>query len=271
MLDLLKKIIEATANDIRRKHRSIKRLFPDFDNKTKGVEDKGGLRLVDQDDNTWKFKVHSGTKSDVWYDDFIHFKNVKPTLERMVWDKRLWIADKSRIDLRKLAKEFMNKVDIQLNCSCPADLYWGGQYIRSLGKYDANFTRREIRPPRVRNPKQYGMVCKHLDRLLKALPFYGSTMARWIKDFYGKDIAKWEQETKEKYGWVEPAKKELMRRKEEKPEGEPEEEPKKSEEEPEEPKKPKKAKHEPKRPRREKPSQAEWKPDVGEAPEEEYF
>lgn len=261
MFDLLKKILEATASDIRRKHRSIKRLFPDFDVKTKGVEDKGGLRLDDQDASTWKFKIHSGTKNDVWYDAYIHFKNVKPALERMVWDKRFWVTDKSRIDLRKLAKEFMNKVDVQLNCSCPADLYWGGQYIRSLGKYDAKFTRKEIRPPRVRNPRQYGMVCKHLDRLLKVLPFYGSTMAKWIKDFYEKDIAKWEQETKEKYGWVEPAKKELMKRKE-KPEEKPKIKPKaKPVAVPKEPEKAEVGVEEP-------PEEA---PEPERRPEEEYF
>jgi len=80
MDELINKIIEATAADIRRKHRSIKRLFPDFDAKTKGVEDLGGLRLVDQDASTWKFQVHSGTKNDVWYDDYLHFKNIKPTI-----------------------------------------------------------------------------------------------------------------------------------------------------------------------------------------------
>jgi len=217
MFDLLRKIIEATASDIRRKHRSIKRLFPDFDDKTRGVELKGGLRLDDQDANTWKFRIHSGTKDDVWYDAYLHFKNVRPTLEVLVKDRRLWIADRSRVDFRKLAKEFMNKVDIQLKCSCPADLYWGSQYIRSLGKYDAKFTNPETRPPKVRNPKQYGMVCKHLDRLLKALPFYGSTMAKWIRDFYSKDITKWEREAKVEFGWVKKAATALKKRRVEKP------------------------------------------------------
>lgn len=224
MYKLLDSIFEATASNIVRKQRTIKRLFPDFDAKTRGVEDKGGIRLVDQDADTWKFKLHSGTKDDVWYDGYLHFKNVKPTLEDLVRDKRLWVTDKSRVDLRKLAREFMDKVDIQLMCSCPADLYWGSHYIRSLGKYDAKYTRRELRPPRVRNPKQLGMVCKHLDRLLKALPFYGSTMAKWIKDFYGDDIKRFEEETKEKYGWVGKAAVELGKRREEKPEEKPVEE-----------------------------------------------
>lgn len=232
MYDLIEKILEATTSDIRRKQKSIKRLFPDFDAKTRGVEDRGGLRLVDQDVGTWKFKLHSGTKDNLWYDGYLHFKNVKPTIEALVGDKRLWVSDKSRVDLRKLAKAFMDKVDVQLLCSCPADLYWGSQYIRSLGKYDAKHTNREVRPPRVRNPRQYGMVCKHLDRLMKALPFYLGTMSKWIKDFYGDDIKRFEEETQERFGWLEPAKKELLRRKAERPEEKPEE---KSEvEEPEE-------------------------------------
>ena len=301
MDNLIGQLLEAAASDIRRKHRSVKRLFPDWDVKTKGVEDKGGLRLVDQDAKTWKFKIHSGTQKTLWYDVYLSFRDVKTTLERMVKDRRFWVANKTKVDLRKIAKAFMNTVDIQLFCSCPADLYWGSQYIRSLDKYDAQYTRKEERPPSVRNPKKYGAVCKHLDRLLKALPFYGSTLAKWIKDFYAKDVAKWEQESQEEFMGVARAAQAAVAKRREEPEEpeveepeEPEEEPvtaeldkaklkkekepeeekpeepeEKPEEEPEEPKKkkPKKAKSKPPK----KTSKPEWKPDVGEGPEEEYF
>lgn len=223
---LFENLWEATASQLRRKQQSIKRLFPDFSAKTKGVEDKGGLRLVDQSPTRWTFKIHSGTDPNLWYDGYLDFKIVKPTLERMVKDRRLWVSDRSRVDLRKLAKQFMDKVDIQLYCSCPADLYWGGQYVRSLTKYDANAgNRKETRPPKKRNPKQYGAVCKHLDRLLKVLPFYSGTFARWIKDFYGDDIEKWENETREKYGWAKRITKALVKKREEKPVEEPPVEP----------------------------------------------
>ena len=216
--DLLEKILEADAAAIRRKHRSIKRLFPDFDDKTKGVEDKGGLRFVDQDAETWKFKIHSGTQSDLWYDAYLHFKNAKQTLERFVKDRSLWVADKSKVDFRKLSKKFMNKADIQLFCSCPAFKFWGPAFILSLDKYDAHYTRKEERPPSVRNPKRYGAVCKHLDRLLKVLPFYGSTMSKWIKDFYGKDIAQWEKESQEEFmGKARAAQAAVAKRREEAP------------------------------------------------------
>jgi len=218
MFDLLSKILEADAAAIRRKHRSIKRLFPDFDDKTKGVEDKGGLRFVDQDAETWKFKIHSGTQSDLWYDAYLHFRDPKSTLERFVKDRSLWVADKSKVDFRKLSKKFMNKADIQLFCSCPAFKFWGPAFILSLDKYDAHYTRKEERPPSVRNPKRYGAVCKHLDRLLKVLPFYGSTMSKWIKDFYEKDITKWEQESQEEFmGKARAAQAAVAKRREEAP------------------------------------------------------
>jgi len=211
----VKKVVEATATDIRRKQQSIKRLFPDFDAKTKGVEDKGGIRLDHQDIETWKFRLHSGTDGDLWYDGYLHFKNVIPTLAILVGDKRLWVADGSRVDLSKLAKEFMDKVEIQLLCSCPSDLYWGSHYIRSLGKYDAKYTKRELRRPGVRNPREYGCLCKHLDRLVYALPFYISACAKWLRDFHGKDIARLEAEAKKKYTWLKKIVRALRRRKEE--------------------------------------------------------
>jgi len=217
MYKLLDSILEATASDIQRKQKSIKRLFPDFDAKTRGVEDKGGIKLVDQGPSLWKFDLHSGT-SDIWYDGYLHFKDVLSTIGELVRDKRLWVADKSKVDLKKLAKAFMDKVDIQLLCSCPADIFYGGHYIRSLGKYDSKYTKKEVRPPRVRNPKQYGCLCKHLDRLMHALPFYGSTCAKWLGDFYSKDIARFEKEVKKEYGWVKKAAAKLGRQREEKPE-----------------------------------------------------
>jgi len=224
MNNLIEQLLEATPTDIRRKHRSIKRLFPDFDDKTKGVEDKGGLRFVDQDAETWKFKIHSGTQSDLWYDAYLHFKNVKQTLERFVKDRSLWVADKSKVDFRKLSKKFMNKADIQLFCSCPAFKFWGPAFILSLDKYDAHYTRKEERPPSVRNPKRYGAVCKHLDRLLKVLPFYSGTLARWLKDFYSKDIANWEKESQEEFmAGVRKAQVAVTKRREEVPEEEPKE------------------------------------------------
>jgi hypothetical protein len=216
MYQLLTKILdEATVSDIKRKQQSITKLFPTFPDRVRRVEDLGGLRLKRIDDDNWYFKIHSGTKTDVWYDAVVHFKNITQILSKLVKDRRLWVTDGSRVDLQQLARAFANNIDVQTFCSCPADLYWGGHYIRSLGKYDAKYTKPELRSPRNRNPRQYGAYCKHTAALVKALPFYTTTIARWLKDFYSKDIAKFEKQAKREFVSVKRAAKELGVRKKE--------------------------------------------------------
>jgi len=41
----------------------------------------------------------------------------------------------------------------------------------------------------IRNPREYGAHCKHLQVLMRVLPFYKSTMANWLKREYS-DIVK---------------------------------------------------------------------------------
>lgn len=185
---------EATASQIRRKQKSIGKLFPQFPDRVKAVQDKGGLRLKNVDQETWKWKIHSGTKSDVWYDAVLHFKGVEPLLRKLAADRRLWNKDRTKVNLNKLSREFLKRADIQLECSCPAQKYWGGDYVLSRPKYDAKYGDPENRAPNVRNPKQYGAHCKHLQNLFKALPFYADTVAKWLNDFYPELIGEVEQE-----------------------------------------------------------------------------
>jgi len=214
-MDIFKHIQEATTSQLKRKQKSITRLFPTFPDRVKAIADNGGIRLESVEDELWKFKIHSGTKKDVWYDAYLLFKDIIPTLVKVIKDRRLWVGDKSRIDRKKLARKFMDVVDIQIKCSCPAFQYWGPAYILSLGKYDAKYTDREIRPPRIRNPKQYGAFCKHLQNLMKVLPFYTDTAMKWLSDFYEKDIKAFEKETQEEYGWIKKVAKKLGKKKEE--------------------------------------------------------
>ena len=223
-MDLLDEITEATTKQLQRKQKSITRLFPTFPDRVQAVASNGGIRLQDVEDELWKFRVSSGTEKGVWYDIYLKFLDIIPTLVKIVKDRRLWIKDKSRIDRRKLARKFLNVVNVQLKCSCPAFQYWGPAYILSLGKYNAKFTNREIRPPRIRNPKQYGSFCKHIANLMKVLPFYTDTMMGWLEDFYSDDIKEFEKETRKEFGWAKKAGKELGKKKEETEEEEKEEE-----------------------------------------------
>ena len=72
--------------------------------------------------------------------------------------------------------------DIKLHCSCPSFLYWGYQYICSV--LDAAIYPEE-RFPRIRNPQERGIVCKHLNRTLRVLPFHSGSMAKELKRQFG--------------------------------------------------------------------------------------
>ena len=199
MKSLFDKILEVAHAGIVAKQKSVTRLFPTFNDRVKKIKSNGGLKLIAQKADYWKFKVHSGTKSGTWYAVYLRFKDIESTIHELVLDRRLWVKAGDKVDLRKLAHELMYSNALQVDCSCPADLYWGKQYIRSLGKYDAKFGDKETRPPVKRNPKQYGMVCKHLQALFDAYPFYEGTMAKWIRTHYGKIVKRAEDLAAKEY------------------------------------------------------------------------
>ena len=177
-------LLEATLGNLARKQKSIVRLFPTFPDRVKNVGLRGGVRLDSWDDDTWKFKVHSGTETALWYDVVFQFLNVEELLDELVANTRLWNKGRTKINLNKLGRAFLNKVDVKIDCSCPAQLYWGGAYIVSLPKYDAKHGEPETRSPRVRNPKKYGAHCKHLQAVMKVLPFHVNQIAKWIKQYH---------------------------------------------------------------------------------------
>lgn len=187
-------IDEANTAQIRRKQKSIGKLFPEFSDRVKAVQDKGGLRLKKVDQDSWHWKIHSGTKDDVWYDAVVKWKNVEPLLRKLVADRRLWNKDRTKVNMNKLSREFMKRADIQIQCGCPASKFWGSDYILSKPKYDAKYGDKEDRAPKIRNPKQYGALCKHEANLFKALPFYADTVAKWLNDFYPNLIGEVETE-----------------------------------------------------------------------------
>jgi hypothetical protein len=212
---LFDKLNEIGFAGLQRKQKTITKLFPSFPDRVKKIASAGGLRLKNTDEEKWTFKVHSGTQDGVWYDIYIRFKNIPATLEQLVMDRRLWVVDRSKVDMSKLAREFLNTADVQMSCSCPADLYYGGHYIRSLGKYDAKYSDKELRSPRIKNPKQYGAYCKHLENVMRVLPFYATTASRWLASFYGDEMAEYEEKAKVQFGGVKKAAVALGAKKEE--------------------------------------------------------
>lgn len=191
-------LAEATISTLKRKQRSITRLFPPFYQRVQKVADKGGIRFDGMNRNGFTFRIHSGTKDDVWYDAKLKFINFKDSLEKAVNQGGVWNKDKTKIDHRKLAKHMFKVVDVQLKCQCPAFLYWGKAWILSQPKYNAKTPPPENRPPDIRNPKRFGAYCKHLEALMKALPFYHTELAQWLKKYHSSAISKMERKLKRK-------------------------------------------------------------------------
>src|SRR4030042_4267840 len=70
--------------------------------------------------------------------------------------------------------------DIKVKCSCPAYLYWGYDFITT--QLDSNAGKGENRSPNIRNPHLEGVVCKHLVKVLEALPFHINDVAKKMKE-----------------------------------------------------------------------------------------
>ena len=91
------------------------------------------------------------------------------------WDNEVRDLDQSATEAARLLFWGAN---LKLHCTCPAFLFWGSQYI--LTQADAAIVP-EVRFPHIRNPNLRGIVCKHLNRTLKVLPFHIGDMAAGIK------------------------------------------------------------------------------------------
>jgi hypothetical protein len=182
------KLYELRYSGFKSKQKSITRLFPKFPERKKAIYANGGIRLSEQFPELWWFKVASGTQSGVEYDVYLHFKNILDTIKQFVGNKELWTKDGLRVNFNALSPQVFNEVDLAMDCSCDASRFWGPNYIRT--QRQAQFGDQENRPPKIRNPREYGISCKHADNVLERLPFYTQDFAKHLRTFYGEDIQK---------------------------------------------------------------------------------
>jgi hypothetical protein len=136
-----------------------------------------GLRFTKFDQDTAIFYVSSSEEelSPLEYMNLIKF---------MDWDDICGDPDQSP---RDKATFLLQSSNIQVHCDDPSFLYWGYQYI--LTQLDASVYP-ENRPPLQRNPQKKGIVCKHLNRLFRSLPFYLGDFAKAISEQWGGKITK---------------------------------------------------------------------------------
>jgi hypothetical protein len=215
---LIEQIIQELAyNGIMRKQASIGKLFPTFPARVRAVAAAGGATLTEQLPETWHFKVPSSGKSNngVDYDVYIRFANLDEMIKKYAPDRRLWNKAGSFVDYRLLASEILNNIDIETDCSCPADLYYGAEYIKT--QRTAQYGRQENRPPKIRNPHQYGALCKHGELVFEVLPAYTTTFASFLKRYWSEEVVDAIELSKKELTGIKGGAEELGRKRRERP------------------------------------------------------
>lgn len=132
-----------------------------------------GIKLAGIEGNTMQFLINSSeyAQNRIQYQCSVQFDQ----WEEVSQDTDLNFVEKARL--------LLWVGNIRLHCTDPSFLYWGYQYL--LTALDAAVYPEE-RKPQVKNPDERGIVCKHLNRILRVLPFYSGDIAKALKAQYGE-------------------------------------------------------------------------------------
>lgn len=84
-----------------------------------------------------------------------------------------------KVPTRELVKQAIEDGNIRYDCDCGSYLYGGFKYISSKKKITA--LEKERRPPRINNPKQLGLVCKHIHAVVDELPLLINNITRVLQ------------------------------------------------------------------------------------------
>jgi hypothetical protein len=143
---------------------------------------KYGVRFVsfDRTDGMFVFSCRSSE-----YD-----KNRIVYVQRIQFSKWMEILRDARSaeNMAAYAREVMANADIQVSCSCPANLYWGYAYIQTNMNPTAKQGQPENRAPNVRNPSRKGSYCKHLGLVMRTLPFHQNTLSSILKSMVSQEV-----------------------------------------------------------------------------------
>jgi len=137
------------------------------------AEELDGIRFVGfEPEGVMNFHVNSSkhTKNRIKYTNSIQFDE---------WEE---VGSDPDLNFVERARMLLWVGNIRLHCTCPSFLYWGYQYMCTV--LNAAIYPEE-RFPRERNPGERGIVCKHLNRVLRVLPFHSGEIAREAKKQFG--------------------------------------------------------------------------------------
>ena len=157
-------INEFTVNDLKKDFKGSSRPHAGLVDRSKAVD----VKLIDiSNDGVMKWTAKAVTTSGVdRWDQIVVLKD---------WEEALNMEDLNFSERANLAVFG----DLEITCSDPSFLFWGYKYIAT--QLDYNEGKGENRAPKVRNPNEEGVACKHLIAVLKALPFHISDVASKMK------------------------------------------------------------------------------------------
>jgi hypothetical protein len=163
-------LMEATYREI------ADRIDPDFLQQKIRADALAGIRLAGFNGDEMSFWVKSSE-----YDTGPRGRNLRylNTVRFLEWedigsDLTMRPIDRSRM--------LMFAGNLQLNCTCPSFLYHGYRYL--LDQIGASLIP-EPRPPVRNNPNMRGIVCKHMNRVLRSFPFYSGVLAKEVRGQFG--------------------------------------------------------------------------------------
>jgi hypothetical protein len=182
-------INELTHRDFQGQQQDIVQLFPSFwdrvDVVSKGGPGNGSLThmgLNPNDNTIWEFIVPSGTTKNKSYVVRVKFNDLGGSIKKALKDPSMWLADRSRPNMNNLAREVLFNTDLSLSSDSPGDKWWGHNTIRT--DRDVELDYHNSHQPNIRNPGKHGIMGKHAALVMKVLPAYISTMARYLKEEY---------------------------------------------------------------------------------------
>ena len=116
----------------------------------------------------------------------IHFKingvSGEYSLELQVPDIKE-ISKSKKEDVVEKLRMAIEAGDVKIYCSCPDFTFFGFKYISNELDYSISGKKyKEDRPPKLRNPKEEGSVCKHCLHVLTKIDVYIPSIAQKYKE-----------------------------------------------------------------------------------------
>lgn len=136
--------------------------------------------------NTLKFKIrssHYGEK--VKTKDGITGTNQTIYNVFVLFQDFYTIGKDKDIDFEDAIDYAINFGDVHVQCTCPANLFWGYRFEATQLKYAYGIPR-ENRFPKIRNPNLEGTICKHIDAVIQWIFRNKEIIAKMFALYYNR-------------------------------------------------------------------------------------